>query len=106
MSASSSTPLKIDNLDKVIHERARLGIMSMLAAVDGIGFVELKRSLELTDGNLSVHLRILEEAGYVGVEKSFADRKPRTEVSITRKGRAAFKAYVDVLDSIVRQAKK
>jgi DNA-binding MarR family transcriptional regulator len=106
MQPSSSTKLKIDNLDPVIHERARLGIMSMLAAADPLSFTELKNQLELTDGNLSVHLRILEEAGYVAVEKDFIDRKPRTSVAITKKGRAAFKAYVDVLEGIVRKAKK
>jgi DNA-binding MarR family transcriptional regulator len=103
MKPSSSTKLKIDSIDPVIHERARLGIMSLLAAAESMAFVEIKRHLELTDGNLSVHLRILEDAGYVHVEKSFVDRKPRTAVLITKKGRAAFKAYVDVLEKIVKK---
>jgi DNA-binding MarR family transcriptional regulator len=102
MTASTSTPLKIDKLDLVIHERARLGIMSLLAASGSMSFVELKRHLDMTDGNLSVHLRALEEAAYVEVAKSFVDRRPRTEAAITRKGRAAFKAYVEALGRIVK----
>jgi DNA-binding MarR family transcriptional regulator len=93
----------LDGIDKVIHERARLGVMSLLAASGELTFVELKRHLEMTDGNLSVHLRILEEAGYVAIEKSFVDRKPRTVVKVTKKGRAAFKAYIDALEQIIHK---
>ena len=92
-------------IDKVIHERARLGIMSLLVAAGDLGFVELKGHLAMTDGNLSVHLRILEEAGYVDIEKRIVGRKPRTSGRITRRGRAAFKAYFDVLERIVRKVK-
>jgi DNA-binding MarR family transcriptional regulator len=96
---------RIADIDKVIHERARLGIMSLLAATGEISFVELKHHLSMTDGNLSVHLKILEVAGYVSIEKSFVDRKPRTEVKITRKGRGAFKSYLDALEQIIQRAK-
>ena len=92
-------------IDKVIHERARLGVMSVLVAAGELGFVELKSHLGMTDGNLSVHLRILEEAGYVAIEKGIVGRKPRTTVRITRGGRAAFKGYIDVLERIVRKVR-
>jgi len=89
-------------LNPVIHERARLGIMSLLAAQPVLSFGELKSLLDATDGNLSVHLRTLEEAGYVSVGKAFVDRKPRTTARLTRKGRIAFEHYVEVLGEIVR----
>ena len=94
---------KVSRLNAVIHERARLGIMSLLAARPALVFAEIKAYLELTDGNLSVHLRILEEAGYVSIEKRFVDRKPRTTVKISRKGRIAFEHYVEVLEEIVKK---
>ena len=93
---------RVSRLNAVIHERARLGIMSVLAAQPALSFTELKAFLEMTDGNLSVHLRILEKAGYVSMEKKFVDRKPRTTVRITRKGTLAFDHYVEVLEEIVR----
>ncbi|MCC6741916.1 MAG: transcriptional regulator [Planctomycetia bacterium] len=99
---STSTPLKIDRIDPVIHERARLGIMSLLVPAGAMTLMELKRHLGMTDGNLSVHLRALEQAGYVEVSKSFLDRKPRTEAVVTRRGRAAFRAYVEELGKIVK----
>ena len=102
MNPSSLMPSKID---KVIHERARLAIMSLVAASGEEAFTDLKRHLGMTDGNLSVHLKILEGAGYVTIEKSFVERKPRTSIAMTKKGRAAFKAYVDVLEKIVKGAK-
>jgi len=83
----------VSRLNAVIHERARLGIMSG----------ELKSLLDLTDGNLSVHLRILEQAGYVSIEKKFVDRKPQTTVKLSKKGRLAFEHYVEVLEEIVRK---
>lgn len=94
---------RITRLNPVIHERARLGIMSVLAARKALSFSELKAYLDLTDGNLSVHLRILEEAGFVEIDKSFVDRRPRTTVRITKKGRIAFEHYVEVLGEIVRK---
>ena len=92
---------QISRLNAVIHERARLGIMSVLAARPALTFSELKALLDMTDGNLSVHLRILEKAGFVEIEKKFVDRKPQTSVKISRKGRIAFEHYVQVLEEIV-----
>ena len=90
-----------EGIDKLIHERARLGIMSSLAAARPMTFSELKETLNMTDGNLSVHARVLEEAGYIRIEKRFVGRKPQTTMSLTAKGTAAFKAYVAYLESIV-----
>ena len=95
-----------DELDKVIHERARLGIMSALAARRKMTFTELKETLRMTDGNLSVHARVLEAEGYIGIKKDFVRRKPRTTMTITRKGRDAFRKYVDALERIVRPSGK
>lgn len=92
----------VSRLNAVIHERARLGIMSVLAARPAATFTELKSLLDLTDGNLSVHLRLLEKSGYVTVEKKFVDRKPQTAVRISKKGRIAFEHYVQTLEEIVR----
>lgn len=92
----------VSRLNAVIHERARLGIMSVLAARASMTFGELKALLDLTDGNLSVHLRILEQAKYVEIDKGFVGRKPQTTVRISRKGRIAFGHYVEVLEEIVR----
>ena len=93
----------LSRLNAVIHERARLGIMSALAARSAMTFSELKALLDLTDGNLSVHLRILEQAGYVAIEKKFVDRKPQTTVKVSKKGRLAFEHYVEVLEEIVKK---
>jgi DNA-binding transcriptional ArsR family regulator len=95
--------LGVSRLNAVIHERARLGIMSVLAARSALTFAELKALLDLTDGNLSVHLRILEESGYVAIEKKFVDRRPLTTVKISKKGRLAFEHYVQVLEEIVKR---
>lgn len=94
---------RVNRLNAVIHERSRLGIMSGLAARPALTFTELKALLDMTDGNLSVHLRILERAGYVSIEKKFVERKPQTTVRMTRKGRLAFEHYVEVLEEIVRK---
>lgn len=92
-------------LNPVIHERARLGIMSLLAAARALPFLDVKRSLGLTDGNLSVHMRILERQGYVEVEKSFVLRRPRTVLKLTRKGRRAFEEYLAVLEKVTKGAR-
>ena len=92
---------RVSRLNAVIHERARLGIMSVLAARRAAAFTELKSLLDLTDGNLSVHLRLLEKSGYVEIEKKFVERKPQTTVKISRKGRIAFEHYVQMLGEIV-----
>jgi DNA-binding MarR family transcriptional regulator len=94
----------IEKLDRVIHERGRLAIMSLLAATESLSFKELKGHLGMTDGNLSVHMRTLEEGGYVAVQKSFVNRKPLTEYSLTPAGREAFQEYIQTLAEIVQQS--
>lgn len=95
-----------ESVDTLIHERVRLGIMSALAATPELAFMELRDMLNVTDGNLSVHGRILEEAGYIKIEKSFVDKRPRTTLSLTAKGRTAFQKYIAQLDELVRGADK
>jgi DNA-binding MarR family transcriptional regulator len=92
-------------LDRVIHERGRLAIMSMLAASPELSFTELRDTLEMTDGNLTTHMRTLQEAGYVSIAKSYRNRRPLTTVSLTAAGRQAFAQYVALLEQIVKQAK-
>ncbi|HMF10234.1 MAG TPA: transcriptional regulator [Thermoanaerobaculia bacterium] len=89
-------------LDRVIHERVRLAIVSALAANEVLSFHELKQLLATTDGNLSVHARKLEEAGYIALRKGFAGRVPRTEYRLTPEGRKAFQRYLDHLEALVR----
>jgi len=98
------TVTTIEKLDRVIHERGRLAIMSLLAATESFSFKELKQTLGMTDGNLSVHMRTLEESGYVSIQKSFVNRKPLTEYSLTAEGRQAFDEYIQTLGEIVKQA--
>lgn len=93
------------DLDKVIHERMRLGITSALAANEKLSFTELKTLLNTTDGNISVHARKLEEAGYVTCEKSFKGRMPLTEYKITKEGRAALERYLDHMEALIRAMK-
>ena len=97
--------IDLANLDEVIHGRVRLGIMTVLAGDEGVEFNRLKAKLGLTDGNLSVHLRKLEEAGYVAIDKRFVDRKSQTTAKITGAGRKAFVAYLDAMDALVREAR-
>jgi DNA-binding MarR family transcriptional regulator len=87
----------IGRIDDVIHGRLRLGVMAYLANAEVADFNELKSVLEVTQGNLSVQLRKLEEAGYVTIEKSFLGRKPRTQIRLTADGRAAFADYLDAI---------
>jgi DNA-binding MarR family transcriptional regulator len=91
----------IGKLDDVIHGRVRLGIMAYLADAEAADFTELKVLLEVTQGNLSVHLRKLEEAGYIGIDKSFVDRKPLTRVRMTKEGRNAFGVYLEAIAKLV-----
>ena len=93
-------------LDSVIHERVRLGIVSALAVNEALSFNDLKKLLEITDGNLSVHARKLEEAGYVKCTKSFVGRQPRTEFRLTATGRRALEGYVARMESVIRAARK
>ena len=95
---------KVDKLDDVIHGRLRLGIMVYLASAEAADFTELKKALEATQGNLSVQLRKLEDAGYVEIEKSFFNRKPLTRVRLTEAGRKAFKDYLDVMAKLVGES--
>lgn len=89
-------------LDRLIHERMRLGIVSALAARSPMTFVELKAALKTTDGNLSVHARRLEEAGYIECTKSFDGRVPRTEYRLSADGRAALHRYLDHMEALIR----
>jgi DNA-binding MarR family transcriptional regulator len=91
----------IGKLDEVIHGRLRLGVMTYLADAEVADFSELKTVLEATQGNLSIHLRKLEDAGYVVIEKSFFNRKPLTQVRLTPSGRKALKAYVAALTQLL-----
>jgi DNA-binding MarR family transcriptional regulator len=89
-------------LDRIIHERVRLGIVSALAVNDSLAFNDLKEMLGLTDGNLSVHARKLEEAGYVECSKSFEGRIPRTRFRLTAEGRGALEAYLDHMEALIQ----
>lgn len=91
----------INRLDEIIHGRVRLGIMAVLSGIDSADFNTLKARLQTTDGNLSVHLRKLEDAGFVAVNKRFEGRKPLTEASMTPAGRKAFVAYLDAMQGLV-----
>lgn len=92
-------------LDRVIHEKGRLPIMSLLAASTDLSFTELRETLQMTDGNLSMHIRTLQEAGFVSVTKSFRNQRPLTTCALTPAGRKAFTSYIDLLEDIVRQAR-
>ena len=94
-----------NELDKVIHERMRLGIISALAANDALSFTDLKNLLNTTDGNISVHARKLEEAGYLTCEKSFKGRMPLTEYAITNDGREALERYLDHMEALIKAMK-
>jgi len=93
------------DLDRLIHERLRLGIVSALAVNERLTFNDLKRLLRTTDGNLSVHARKLEEAEYIACDKSFEGRIPRTEFRITAAGRKAFEKYLAHMEAIIKAAK-
>ena len=92
-------------LDKVIHERMRLGIISALAANAKLSFTELKNLLNTTDGNISVHARKLEEAGYLTCEKTFKARMPLTEYKITKEGRKALERYLNHMEALIKAMK-
>ena len=93
-------------LDRLIHERVRLAIVSALAVNDSLAFNELKRLLDTTDGNLSVHARKLEDAGYVQCSKSFEGRVPRTEYRLTPAGRRALERYLDHMEALIRATRE
>ena len=93
-------------LDRVIHEKGRLAIMSMLAAAPELAFTEIRDALNMTDGNVTTHIRTLQEEGYVVVAKSYQNKRPLTTVALTAAGRKAFAGYVDLLEQIVQQTRK
>jgi len=95
-----------DHLDRLIHERLRLGLVSALAAHPSLTFTELKRLLQTTDGNLSVHARKLEEAGYISCTKSFDGRMPRSEFRLTPAGKAALTRYLDHMEAVIKAARR
>jgi len=92
-------------LDRVIHEKGRLAIMSMLAASPELSFTEMRDALAMTDGNLTTHIRALQEEGYISIAKSFQNNRPLTTCSLTAPGRKAFAEYIGLLEKIVRQNK-
>jgi DNA-binding MarR family transcriptional regulator len=94
------------DLDKIIHERVRLAIISALAVNPSLGFTELRDLLQTTDGNLSVHARKLEDAGYVQCLKGFEGRTPRTEFRITAAGRRALEQYLEHMEALIRMTRR
>ncbi|MCF7668262.1 MAG: transcriptional regulator [Verrucomicrobia bacterium] len=99
-------PEPFRQLDRIIHEKGRLVIMSVLAASKTLSFTEIRNLLQMTDGNLSMHIKTLQEAGYICVEKEMGGRKARTMYSLTSEGEQAFRRYVELLDQIVEFTKK
>ena len=93
-------------LDRIIHERLRLGILSALAVNESLTFNELKKLLQASDGNLSVHARKLEEAQYIACEKTFAGRVPKTEYRMTSAGKKALENYLNEMEELIRTTRK
>jgi DNA-binding transcriptional ArsR family regulator len=102
----ANAPEIATSLDRLLHDRIRLGIVSALAAAGGMPFTDLKAALNATDGNLGVHARKLEEAGYVACEKTFLGRMPRTTYKLTASGRRALEKYLDHMEAIIQAARK
>jgi DNA-binding MarR family transcriptional regulator len=100
-SSPTRAPEALPDLDRLIHERIRLGIISALAANSSLSFNDLKRLLKTTDGNLSVHARKLEDAGYVACSKSFEGRMPKTEYALTASGRKALEKYLNHMEALI-----
>lgn len=100
--AKRPVPKKADELDRLIHERLRLGIVSALAVNDSLSFSDLKKLMNTTDGNLSVHARKLEEAEYIACTKSFEGRMPKTQYRLTAAGRRALERYLDHMEALIR----
>jgi DNA-binding HxlR family transcriptional regulator len=100
-----TSPTRAANLDRLVHDRTRLAIVSALAVNHTLSFNELKALTETTDGNLSVHARKLEEAGYITCTKGFEGRVPRTEFSLTEAGRRALQKYLDHMEAIIKHAR-
>ncbi len=105
--AKTEAPYAFEGLDRVMHEKARLGVLSSLVAhPKGLAFGDLKQLCGLTDGNLSRHLQVLQEAGLVEISKSFENNRPQTTIKMTRSGRKRFLEYLAVLEQVVRDAAK
>jgi DNA-binding HxlR family transcriptional regulator len=102
----AGTSAGAESLDRLIHERMRLGIVSALAVAEAMSFSDLKAALGATDGNLSVHARRLEEAGYVACTKFFDGRLPRTEYRLTTAGRDALSRYLDHMEALIRATRR
>jgi DNA-binding HxlR family transcriptional regulator len=100
------TPRTMHELDRMIHERLRLGIISALAVNESLTFNELKHMVKTSDGNLSVHARKLEDAGYVNCSKTFEGRTPKTEYRLTNAGRRALERYLDHMEAVIGQMRK
>ena len=98
----SAAPASAPRLDRLIHERLRLGILSALSVNESLTFNELKKLLDASDGNLSVHARKLEEAGYISCTKSFQGRMPRTDYRLTAAGRRALERYLDHMEALIQ----
>ena len=98
-------PAPFLQLDRVIHEKGRLAILSMLAASPELSFTELRDGLRMTDGNLTTHIRTLQQAGYLSVTKSFQNNRPLTTCALTAAGRKAFTNYINLLEQIIRQTR-
>jgi DNA-binding MarR family transcriptional regulator len=101
----ADSPFDHSRIDDVIHGRLRLGVVAYLLSVDSALFSELRDAVGATDGNLSAHLRKLEEAGYVAVGKSFVARKPQTRISLTQKGREAWRAWLERIEALTAIAR-
>ncbi len=104
--ADSPASARAESLDRLIHERLRLGIVSALAVNDSLSFSDLKKLMKTTDGNLSVHARKLEEAEYITCTKSFAGRMPKTEYKLTAAGRRALERYLDHMEALIRATRE
>lgn len=96
----------IDKISDIIHGRVRLGVMAYLANAEAASFTELKTALNVTQGNLSIQMRKLEEAGYIQIDKTIVGRKPLTTIRMTATGRTAFSAYIDILSGVLGGALK
>lgn len=105
-SVAPQTPGTMHELDRLIHERLRLGIISALAVNESLTFNELKHMVKTSDGNLSVHARKLEDAGYLNCSKTFEGRTPKTEYSLTNAGRRALERYLDHMEAVIGQMRK
>ena len=103
---ASQATSRADALDRLIHERLRLGIVSALAVNDSLSFSDLKKLMKTTDGNLSVHARKLEEAEYIACTKSFEGRMPKTEYRLTAAGRRALERYLDHMEALIRATRE